>query len=551
MKKTLTVVAGFLLSVTFQLLPAQEFVQSEGVTSELHRKHLGEITFMAKPVPIEEYNESHFIQSFELKEKADLNLRIFLSNSLTNSMHELAPSLTAEQLVQQGNWQFSFFVDGNKVYEENLTPGAGSPEVKNTKMVFRVPLISSTNEDHWGRFLWNRFMMSGGQEALSAGTHQLILELRPYVKTEESEITGSIVASGAIEVIVPEVPVSEKQIAVQAIAPKSDWWVAEHPLTGDTLRSLNTKIANGTFQDITSIVVIRKGQLALEEYFNGAKRKTLHDTRSVGKSVAGILTLMAIDRKLLSLEDNLGELYDMGKYAHPSPIKSSITVRQLLTMTSGLAGNDSDPNSPGNEEKMYPTQDWVKFALDLPMDSTKSPGQRWDYFTAGVVVLGDLLEQKVPGGLRKFADENLFHPLGIRKCKWQFTPQGVPNTAGGLRMRSLDLARLGQLFKDEGTIGPLRLVEPSLLAQAMQDQVPLPEDTGHSSYGYLLWNKTYVVEGVEYPVSMANGNGGNKLIIFHDQPWVIVITATAYGKPFAHAQADRIVQEFLIPALTQ
>lgn len=58
---------------------------------------------------------------------------------------------------------------------------------------------------------------------------------------------------------------------------------------------------------------------------------------------------------------------------------------------------------------MYPTDNWVKFALDLPMNKAKKNGGQWDYFTAGVVVLGDILDKSVPGGLEKYAAEKLLN----------------------------------------------------------------------------------------------------------------------------------------------
>jgi CubicO group peptidase (beta-lactamase class C family) len=69
------------------------------------------------------------------------------------------------------------------------------------------------------------------------------------------------------------------------------------------------------------------------------------------------------------------------------------------------------------------------------------------YFTAGVVVLGDIIHKSVPNGLEKYANTNVFQPLGITKYKWQFTPQKVANTAGSLQLRSLDYAKFGQLYK--------------------------------------------------------------------------------------------------------
>jgi hypothetical protein len=128
-----------------------DLVKSEGLTSPLHRANVGKITFMSKAIPIESYQESDFLKTYELKEKGDLNIRVFMGNSLTNYLHRLAPELAPEELIKHGNYQFSFFVDGALLYKENLHPGAGLPESKNTKTILRVPLLTTTGEDSWGR----------------------------------------------------------------------------------------------------------------------------------------------------------------------------------------------------------------------------------------------------------------------------------------------------------------------------------------------------------------------------------------------------------------
>ncbi len=527
-----------------------DFVQNEGITSPLHQAHIGRITFMERVIPIEEYKESDFLSTFEWGDKKDLNIRTFMGNSLTNYLHPLAPEMPAEELVQKGNFQFTFIVDGQLVYVENLTPGAGGPEFKNTKTVFRVPLMSTQNEDSWGRFLWNRFLMSGGQVALGIGVHQLKIELRAYLPTPEIKVSG-LIAAGELQVSVPAKKVNPKQIAVQAIRPQTDFPISTASLDKTKLEELNTKIADGTFKDISSIVVIQNNALLVEEYFNGAKRNTLHDTRSVGKSVAGMLVGLAIDNGHLKSENQrLSEFYDLKKYKNDSPPKGQVTLKNLLTMSSGFLGSDTDEKSPGNEENMYPTANWVEFTLNLPMEDSRVNGEKWDYFTAGMILLGDILNTAVPGGLEKFAESSLFAPLGITKYKWQHTPQNVPNTAGGIGMRALDLAKLGLLYANGGQVNGKQVIAADWVAASLSHQLPIPGRV-EEYYGYLFWNMTYLVAGQKHEVYYASGNGGNRIFIFKDRPLVIVVTATAYNKPYAHTQVDRMMREYLIPAVTK
>lgn len=526
------------------------FIKDNGITSGVHEQNLGKVTFMSVAVPIEKYTEADFLPAFEISDTCDFNIRVFLKRSLTNELHTLAPSLTADELTANGNYSFTFYVDGKKIYTENLNPGAGSVESKNTATVFRVPLISSTGEDSWGRFLWQRFWFGGGEDALSDGTHRLRIEIRPYVK-QTDVITGNIIAEGEIDITLKKPFVSAEQIEVQPIAPAEGWNISNEHYSQELIRELNRKILQNSIKQITGIVVIKNGKLLLEEYFNGSGRDSLHDTRSVGKSFASAIMGIAIaDGYIKNENQTLETYYDLGSYSNFSLAKNRVTLKSLLTMSSGFLGSDIDQSSPGNEENMYPTPDWVKFTLDLPMDSSKTMGKSWDYFTAGVVVIGDILNKTVPGGLEKYAAKKLFKPLGIINYQWEYTPQGVANTAGGLRMRCIDYARFGQLNKDYGMYNGKQIIPADWVKKSLSPllQVPVSET---DYYGYLFWNSVFTVNGKKYQAAYSSGNGGNKIFIFKDVPLVVVITSTAYGMPYAHRQVNKIMEEYILPAVLE
>jgi CubicO group peptidase (beta-lactamase class C family) len=547
MKKQATIIL-FLLSTFSLFSQTADFVKTEGIINPLHQNNIGKITFMGDYISYSDYKESDFLTSFEMKENENLGIRTFLGNSLTNYIHPLAPELSAEELTKQGNYQFTFYVDGQLIYTENLNVGAGSPEYKNKMTIFRVPLISKEREDSWGRFLWGRFMVNGGQDALTTGKHQLKIEIRPYVETTNIKV-GDIIATGDIQLIVPPVFVSEKDIAIQAIAPKSGWEISKDNYDKEKIRALNQKIGEKVFKDIEGIVVIKDNKLLIEEYFNDSKRKTLHNPRSVGKTFAATALGIAIEEGYIKDENQtLKEFYDLKKFKNYSPEKGNVTLKNLLTMTAGFDGSDMDYNSPGNEENMYPTDNWVKFTLDLGMDNSQTPGKDWDYFTAGVVVLGDILHQSVPGGLKNYADEKLFKPLGIKKYKWQYTPQKVANTAGGIQLRALDFAKFGQLYKNDGLWNGQQILPKQWVEDSFSHQAAIP-DTDDEFYGYLFWNKTFEIDGKSHEVYYASGNGGNKIYVFQDLPLVIVITATAYNTAYGHRQVDKMMEEYLLPAV--
>jgi len=536
------------LFFAFGVFYAQKnIIEPEKIDNTIQKNHLHTIVFLDKAVALENVKETDFLSHAVLQEDKDFGIRVFMDNSLVNYLHELEPSLTADELIKKGNYQFSFYVDGKLIYLENLNTGAGTPDQKKLKTTFRIPLFSSGNEDSWGRYLWMRFYMAhNGIDALTEGNHNLKIEIRPYINTSSLK-TGSVIASGEIIVTVPKKQFTEQQMAIQPIAPNSGWEISTEKINTEKIKALHQKIAENRFRDITSIVVIKNNRLLIEEYFSNSRRDSLQDTRSVGKSFASALTGIAIKEGYLKNENQkLGEFYHVKEYKHYTLSKDSITLKSLLTMSSGFEGNDEEESSPGNEENMYPTENWVKFTLDVPM--TENPiGKKWSYFTAGVVVVGDVLDKSVSGGLEAYADKKLFKPLGINTYQWQYTPQHKISLAGGLRMNALDFAKFGQLYKNEGTWNGKRIIDKGWIKKSFTNY--FADNKDFEGYGYLFWRKVYKVGNRNFEAYQCSGNGGNKIIMFTEIPVVIVITAKAYNKSYAHSQAEKIVQEYLLPAI--
>ncbi len=145
---------------------------------------------------------------------------------------------------------------------------------------------------------------------------------------------------------------------------------------------------------IHAMLVARRGKLVLEEYFFGFDRDTPHDMRSAGKTFASVMlgaammkgTKIAPETKVYDL------LAEMGPFANPDPRKSQITLAHLMTHTAGLACDDNDEASPGNEgtlQRQRRQPDWWKYTLNLPM--ARDPGTRYAYCSANINLAGAAL----------------------------------------------------------------------------------------------------------------------------------------------------------------
>ena len=535
--------------------PQDSYIKNPTIDNKLQLQHLGEVTFMNEYISINEYCEADFIGSIDIyqgsSESVNLNIRAFLDNTLTNHLKKLNPTASITELVTNGNYQFTFIVDGKKVYTENLNTGAGSAYSKNRNTSLCIPLYSSKEEDSWGRFMWMRFLYrNGGEEALTEGSHILTLEIRPYLEMDDLKI-GALMASGSIEinVISDELNIDQSMLPIQAIANHPDLAICNTPLDDNYISNMNKKIASNIYKDITSIIVLNEGKIALEQYFNGSNRSTLHDTRSVGKSFVGTLLGMAIEDGYIEDEmQTLDQFYDLEKYSNFSIEKTQVTLQDLLTMSSSIDGSDIDGSSLGHEERMYPTHDWVEFALDLKTKDKSKTNTQWDYFTAGTVILGDILDKSIPKGLEAYAQDKLFDALNIKNHQWQYTPKKVVNTAGGLQLNSIDLAKYGYLYQNKGIWNNTNIIHENWINKSFTQHRKLPKMI-EGNYGYLFWNMEVRVNDSPQQIFYASGNGGNKVFIFKDLPYVVIITSTAYNTPYAEKQANQILTEHIIPSL--
>lgn len=233
-----------------------------------------------------------------------------------------------------------------------------------------------------------------------------------------------------------------------------------------------------------SLLVVRDGRLVLERYFGGMGANDLADIRSGTKSVVSTLVGIALAEGYLSgLDQTLSQLLPRS-VAVLRPDEEGITVRDLLTMTGGW---DWDESTVAGYNDWVTSSDHVQYLLNRPL--ADPPGAIFGYNSAAVHLLGVILEQVTGMSLPVFADQVLFGPIGISSRAWEHFPEGTVNGGSGLDLRPRDLARIGQLFLQDGVSGDRLVLDTDWIAQATHAHFPWTSDAGptHVSYGYLWW----------------------------------------------------------------
>jgi CubicO group peptidase (beta-lactamase class C family) len=314
-------------------------------------------------------------------------------------------------------------------------------------------------------------------------------------------------------------------------------------------RILLTETKDVTTPCIQGLLIARHGKLVLEEYFYGFHKERPHDTRSAGKSLASTLIGIAIDRGApFDVTTPVYALFPKyARFAHDEARKRKMTVEHLLTMTAGFDCDDNTDSSPGNEDRMQ-TQteqpDWYKYTLDLPM--AHDPGEEAVYCTAGINLLGGIIENTTGEWLPDFLYAQFARPLDIRHYHVNLTPLGTAYMGGGIQMRPRDFLKLGQLFLAGGRWNGRRVISQRWVERATRPHAHFGPDT---EYGYAWWIKAFRAGGRTYRAFNAEGNGGQLVIVLPDLDLVVMFTGGNYGNfPTWSKFRDELVPEFIIPA---
>ncbi len=306
-------------------------------------------------------------------------------------------------------------------------------------------------------------------------------------------------------------------------------------------------VLDGTYPDVHSILVYHKGALVLEEYFYGYGRDRTHQMRSLTKSVISLLAGAAIGRGLLQADEPVLARLGYDSIANPDPRKARITLKDLLSNQSGLACDDHDDGSPGNEMKLYDTPDWPKAFVDLP--AIAEPGTVGRYCSFGFLTAGRMIELAAGGPLAEFAQDVLFSPLGISRGQWHWTfvlDRSQRNEYGQIYLRPRDMLKLGLLIQQRGRWQGRRVIPESWIEAAVATESHVDD----SDYGLGIWHRWYSVPTAKgrkrVNTLMLSGNGGEKVYIVPALDLVVVFTGGAFN---VESPVNALMVQILLPAL--
>lgn len=256
---------------------------------------------------------------------------------------------------------------------------------------------------------------------------------------------------------------------------------------------------------------------AWHPYYHGTD---LHSMQSVSKTVSSVILGIAITRGdfKAGLDTPLLKYFDVSKVKNVDDRKRRITLRHVLTMTTGLDWNEEVAyDDPRNDSSlMEAADDWVQYVIDRPM--AQEPGKIFNYSSGVSELLAYIFQKETGQDIEKYGEKYLFVPLGMDHY-WKRTPLGVVDTEGGLFLRGSDLAKIGYLFLHDGMWDGRQIVSQDWVKQSL---TPFTDAEEGFKYGYKWWLLPRT-DGPGY-IWMARGFGEQLLMVFPEKNLIVVFT---------------------------
>ncbi|SHG30334.1 serine hydrolase domain-containing protein [Flagellimonas flava] len=317
-------------------------------------------------------------------------------------------------------------------------------------------------------------------------------------------------------------------------------------IDSNKLNELIDSINTGQLVNMHSILISKENSLVFEAYFDAFNAQIPHTLMSGSKSVSSAMIGIAIDGKIVRDVDEKLYGFIPEKYQYTiDSLKSKITIKDLLTMSSGFDVNNlaqedyyQNPNNPNS---------WLQTVLEAPM--VKTPGMYADYGSANPFLLGVCLNERLNQPLEIYMDEKLFAPLGITNYINFADDTGLlPYFGGGMLLTPRDMLKFGQLYLNGGTWNGQQIISENWIEKSFKKHTRLQDYPDKNEYGYLWWHDSYNINGKIVKSIEARGAGGQFIFVVPELGSVVVMTAGNFRNRKGN-QSREIFERFVLPAI--
>lgn len=327
-------------------------------------------------------------------------------------------------------------------------------------------------------------------------------------------------------------------------------------------RKLCAGVEAGLLPHLHAVLAERGGETVLESYGSGPDEnwgrpigdvrfdsETLHDLRSVSKSIVSLLYGIALERgEVPRLDTPILELFPDYPDLAGDPARQKLTVEHALTMTLGMEWDETRPyTDPENSEiAMEQAPDRYRYILERPI--VAEPGSRWIYSGGATALVGEILQRGTGKKLPDYAVETLFSPLGIERFEWAAGPDGTHSPASGLRLTAPDLLKIGRMVLNNGNWQDHRIVPEAWLTASLRPVIATGEGPDYGCFWFCGQAPVPALEGRAQWFA-GFGNGGQRLWLCPKADVAAVIFSGDYNNWTAWIPPTRVWTEIILANL--
>ncbi|GAB3725486.1 serine hydrolase domain-containing protein [Spirosoma lituiforme] len=300
----------------------------------------------------------------------------------------------------------------------------------------------------------------------------------------------------------------------------------------DFINTIESKKLN-----VHSVMVLRHGQVVAEGWWAPYAPELKHTLYSLSKSFTSTAVGMAVAEKRLTVEDKVVSFFPNDVPAEISANLAAMRVKDLLTMSTGH-DKDTTPSLRNGTDT-----NWIKSFLAQPVDH--KPGTFFVYNSGATYMLSAIVQKLAGMPVVEYLKPRLFGPLGIEGEDWEVDPNGINTGGWGLRLRTEDIAKFGQLYLQKGIWNGKRLIAENWIAEATRAEVDSKGGKGDASvndwiqgYGYQFWR-------CRHDAYRGDGAFGQFCIVLPKEDAVVAITSeSADMQGILNAVWDHILPAF-------
>ncbi|MBU2224204.1 MAG: beta-lactamase family protein [Gammaproteobacteria bacterium] len=328
----------------------------------------------------------------------------------------------------------------------------------------------------------------------------------------------------------------------------ADWQVSTAAAEG-----LNATLLDDAYQaaaaenGLYAVLIAKRGLLVGEAYYSNKTASDLLHLRSATKTLVSTLVGIAIaEGKIQSIDQPISDFL-AADYGDLLTDKADITLRHLLTMSSGIRWDESTLSGYTDWES---ASDPIRYVLERDLQA--APGEQFNYNSGASHLLSVILSKATGMSIESYAKEKLFAPLGIIRWQWPKLQDGFHNGAAGLQLTARDLTKLAVLWQQQGRWQQQQLVPASYILTAAEPQRFLRASVGGlnlTGYGFLWW----LGENNGRDLQLAWGYGGQFVLTMPAQDVTILVMGNNVPQNLQDQERRlmELVVQKILPALPQ